>query len=1064
MVGRHCAALLSSLVLVLALGACRHEGSSSFAAGAQAHIVAVDWSSMPPASPRTTPPISLVSPDGTALDLSELHVRAVVEGPLALTELHLTFHNRSPRQIEGEFELLLPESAAVSRLAMRIGDRWKEGEVVEKRRATATYEDFIRPAPRDPMLLDRERGNRFTARVFPIPANGEVRIILSYSHALVDEPYRLALAGLGSIERFEVNVAESGLNRRGRPWRRWHRDERGPFVPDRDLVLARDPEVPDGLRAGSLAIARVTIPGSIESDAITSSERVDVMLDTSASLGVELEAALARLQGLVAELVESADPQLRVAAFDQGVEIVYEGPASGFSNTQLERLRARGSEGATDLAGALRQLAANGPGARVIVMSDGVATLGRRDVPALREAIDALAQAGTRRLDVIAIGRAPANATLASLTHAGLVIDGKLEPESIATRIQQQPAAPAKVEVPGASWSWPEQLAAARPGDELLVFAELDGASPLRIRFGDLGERELETVAGTPALIRRAHAGARIDALMRELGELGEASEQPRVAEIVALSTEYRVLSPFTSMIVLETEHDYRRYGIEREALSDILMVTDDGIVTWNPGDEGRGHVSASESGLPSAALNLEPTAPELGDEPDEDEDLCPNEDETLNGFKDDDGCPDVIPHEFRAYAGVIRGIHFAAGSARIEPDPNLVLDRAVEVLLRYPEVMIEISGHSDSKGSRARAFELSKNRAEAVRDYLVAHGVAERRLQVRAAGPDEPIAPNDTEAGRAENRRIEFELLRMRDKGAGLHPPYHGGYAELQAQLARGDASQAIATAQLLRREQPGPLSTIGLGQAVAVDGQLAAAARVFGSLIDARPEDAEQLRVAAGWLSWIATLDERGDVGTQAQALALDALQRAVAARPDHAIGHHQLGLALLRAGDHEAAFDAIAAGLASSEWRAIETLRADLGLIAAAWIAVEPARKAEIMARLAVLETRVADEPTVLVVLTWNNDDTDVDLIVDGSLVSRGTDVADGYGPETRNFRGVDQPITLAVHYARRGAMGDLFGLVEIVHHDGAGGLKFEQRPLVIQADGGTLAMGSVQTGAS
>src|SRR5690606_22969432 len=76
------------------------------------------------------PPVSLTASDGSGLTMTRLTARAVVHGPLAFTELQLSFHNHEDRQIEGRFSVTLPEDAAISRLAMQIDGRWQEGEIV----------------------------------------------------------------------------------------------------------------------------------------------------------------------------------------------------------------------------------------------------------------------------------------------------------------------------------------------------------------------------------------------------------------------------------------------------------------------------------------------------------------------------------------------------------------------------------------------------------------------------------------------------------------------------------------------------------------------------------------------------------------------------------------------------------------------------------------------------------------------------------------------------------------------------------------------------------------------
>jgi len=140
--------------------------------------------------------------------------------------------------------------------------------------------------------------------------------------------------------------------------------------------------------------------------------------------------------------------------------------------------------------------------------------------------------------------------------------------------------------------------------------------------------------------------------------------------------------------------------------------------------------------------------------------DKCIREPETVNQFEDADGCPDRRPKEIEEFSGVIKGIQFDFGKATIRESSFELLDRAVEVLKKYPELRLEISGHSDSVGSRKTNLNLSQKRADAVKTYLVKNGVDEGRLETRGVGPDEPVADNGTEAGRAENRRIEFKLL----------------------------------------------------------------------------------------------------------------------------------------------------------------------------------------------------------------------------------------------------------------------------------------------------------------
>ncbi len=139
--------------------------------------------------------------------------------------------------------------------------------------------------------------------------------------------------------------------------------------------------------------------------------------------------------------------------------------------------------------------------------------------------------------------------------------------------------------------------------------------------------------------------------------------------------------------------------------------------------------------------------------------DMCPTEAETFNGFNDTDGCPDKKPEViFKKKAPIIlEGINFKMGSSELTDEAKTVVMKVVRTLLDYPEMQLEISGHSDNTGSRSYNLKLSKARAQSVKQFLVDEGIEENRLQAIGLGPDHPIANNNTEEGRKKNRRIEF-------------------------------------------------------------------------------------------------------------------------------------------------------------------------------------------------------------------------------------------------------------------------------------------------------------------
>ncbi|HEX7451525.1 MAG TPA: OmpA family protein [Polyangiaceae bacterium] len=144
------------------------------------------------------------------------------------------------------------------------------------------------------------------------------------------------------------------------------------------------------------------------------------------------------------------------------------------------------------------------------------------------------------------------------------------------------------------------------------------------------------------------------------------------------------------------------------------------------------------------------------------DADKCPDKPETVNGFEDADGCPDTLPEKVKKYSGVVPGIEFDLGKATIRTASRPTLDDAASVLTEYSALRISITGHTDDVGDRKKNLDLSKDRADAVKTYLVGKGIDEKRIETRGAGPDEPIADNKQAAGRQKNRRIEFKLLQQ--------------------------------------------------------------------------------------------------------------------------------------------------------------------------------------------------------------------------------------------------------------------------------------------------------------
>ena len=512
--------------------------------GADARLVRPDKSLPSPSwvseRPIDGPPVSLTASDGSGLTLAAMRASAVVEGPLAFTEMKLAFDNPENRVREGTFKIVLPQGASLGRFAMKINNAWQEGEVVPKERARVAYEDALHHK-QDPALLERGAANEFTARVFPIPAHGRKEIVVSYAQELVGgAPYTLPLRGLPELGVLDVSVGGEGVTPD-----RMHKEH---FMPTADFVMesGKRPS-PSALRAGNLVVARVRPVAEAMPEPV---ENAIVMVDTSASralgLAAELRSVQALLQGLAARhdgtsatespggLHPSAEVSVTVAAFDQEVVPVYHGDAKGFGQAEMDRLVSRRALGASNVEKALgwaKDEAKRTGATRVVLVTDAVPTAGEEDAAKLAKAATALRDGGVERLDVVAVGGLRDDALARKLVTAGLAHDGVVVAANDGTanlvrRLEAGTKSDIAVAMEGATWSYPTTLNGVQPGDEVLVYAELPEGAGISVKIGGSDARTLDAVPADRPLVERAWAQAKI----ASLEEAGAQSREERGA------------------------------------------------------------------------------------------------------------------------------------------------------------------------------------------------------------------------------------------------------------------------------------------------------------------------------------------------------------------------------------------------------------------------------------------------------------------------------------------------------------------------------------------------------
>lgn len=977
-------------------------------------------------------PIKLTARDGTDLPLVSLELKGTVEDPLAFTELHLEFENLEPRALDARLELRLPARARVTRFATQIEGSWREAEVVEREAGRLQPSLYAAAEPAIDTTPDSDQ--RFEVTLPDIPGRSTQKLIVSYAETFPndDDPYRVRLAGLHDVPRFEAKVVvrgqpdpllevfagsripeelgidESGVRRLELRRLDWTATD--------DLVVPNSGLRRTGVRNGRMVAARIN---PLTHDHAAPINGLTILFDTSASRAV----GYAERVEALARLIEAMQPWtgneiwLRLIAFDQSHETIYAGPLGELDRDAFQQLLDRRALGASDLVSVLRATGARRGHEvdRVLLISDGVATSGVAGRSMLLRSVSELADSGVRRVDVIADPGTRDDWTLRSvvrqLPESGLVLDGEHSPRELVRRMLRTVHDEVQIAVPGARWYYPESVSGVQSDDEILVYADfadpetIDGA--LRVSVESHGKQTwtVPLVEVEEPLVAWAHENAQVEFLVKTLEDKAEG--QPLAARkqlwrrIVRGSKRHRVVNDYTRLVMPAEQHDYLAVGLDPTALPDVLFA----------GPEG---VQRRARGIPNALVDAD----------------VPLARERLPRF----------------------------------PSRNLGADQ----LILLARDQSSAAGSSPTRGPDA--------------DAVMAVG--------ELAEPDELPAPVDPPAEvepEPDPAVAELERLRRAKPLDGRRrtgrprsaPPkrdpedaYRGNLLTIMNLLDWGNVAEAKQVAWRWREADPTDvMAVVALGEALEANAEVEAAARAYGSIIDMFPERADMRRFAGS------RLEHLGSAGGR---LAINSYRRAREQRPDHPSSHRLLAFALLRAGRHESAFEVLAAALRrswSGQFTGVEkVLREDLGLIGAVWAAREPEARKQIRARLRQVGAKLASEASLRFVLTWETGANDVDLHVRDVLgthayyESRGLssggalyfDVTEGYGPEVFTILGQPSgyPYNLQVHYYARGPSGYGMGKVQIIEHDGAGGIEFDERPFVINKERAYVDLGSVE----
>jgi Flp pilus assembly protein TadD len=561
--------------------------------------------------------------DGRAVPLTVGYhtVTVDIRDQIARTVIEESFVNHTLAVLEGVFYFPLPDDASISGFGMWIGNELVEADIVEKQRAREIYETILRER-RDPGLLEWTGGNLFKARVFPIPQHAEKRIKISYTQVLParGNSYRYSYAlqsellKLHPLRELSIDVkvnSATPLKNISSPTHTVRADQTAhsahvefsaqEYTPTRDFEVVIETDrrqadlvlIPHRRGDDGYFMLQFTPPaaGDWRRDVLPDGEPLELLIlaDTSASM----DAGQRRRQSeVVAALLAALGPRdtVNLAGCDVDCDWVFEKPTAAEPDN-VARIRSflekRQSLGWTDLdqafAAAFRHATAK---TQIIYIGDGIVTTGDARPEGFAQRVKQ-AYSGQGTCHAVAVGSSFEPAVLKAIAGLGggslRRVSGEEGPTVAAAALLREIAQPAlrdlKVEFRGfqAARVYPEQLTNLPAGSQqiLLGLYQPGKTGDQRAATGQKGEVLITaTQDGKPvkfsapvsfdgaeqgnSFIPRLWAKMHLDSLLAQ-----GASASIR-DEVIALSEEFQIMTPYTSFLVLESDADRERFKVQR--------------------------------------------------------------------------------------------------------------------------------------------------------------------------------------------------------------------------------------------------------------------------------------------------------------------------------------------------------------------------------------------------------------------------------------------------------------------------------------------------------------------
>ena len=532
------------------------------------------------------------------MSIAKLNVTVEVVDGVAQTTVEEIFFNETAQRLEGTFRFPLPPDASITRLAMEIDGKLMEGEVVERQKARQTYEGIVRRM-KDPALLEWMPGGLFSCRIFPIEAKSPKRIIISYQQALAGFDGRFAyvypLVGETTkgreIGAFSFTALVKGA-KVSSPSHEMHvaagsaSMEANKFKATQDVVLELEMEPVE-------AVVRARKNGETGYFNLFLTPRADAVeqarvgagtvfvVDCSASMtGPEMDVAKRAVERMIDALPGGT-------VFVIGHNVVLSSMVSPVDlkekSKALEFLFALKSGGGLDFAMAVRAAMASCPdGGEIVFVGEGTPSLGESDaakiVAGAREAV------GSKKVTfrAVAVGSDADRVTLGAVASAFNGGVHAVSPsDDVNARLAQIARTVGRAAMTEVAVAFEGQVSDVAPaslgsvyfGERVMVAGKYTGGVLKAVLTGKVQGRVVrrEWSFDLPAeekgnlYVERLWAQRRVADLMAK----GAGAQE----EITKLGLAHRLMTPYTSLLVLESEKAYEEHAIERKKKEEEKLV-----------------------------------------------------------------------------------------------------------------------------------------------------------------------------------------------------------------------------------------------------------------------------------------------------------------------------------------------------------------------------------------------------------------------------------------------------------------------------------------------------------